>query len=87
MNLPLCLSICPSIYLPINISVSLFTCFIRFTLRKLIWTILILRYASRVKLITNDAQKNQDNKEIARLKSVIAKLKAGESVAEEEEAS
>lgn len=28
------------------------------------------RYASRVKLITNDAQKNSDNKEIARLKNV-----------------
>lgn len=27
-------------------------------------------YASRVKLITNDASKNADNKEIARLKSV-----------------
>ena len=29
-----------------------------------------LRYASRVKLITNDASKNSDNKEIARLKGV-----------------
>ena len=28
------------------------------------------RYASRVKLITNDASKNSDNKEIARLKAV-----------------
>ncbi len=28
------------------------------------------RYASRVKLITNDAQKNSENKEIARLKAV-----------------
>ena len=28
------------------------------------------RYASRVKLITNDAQKNSENKEIARLKGV-----------------
>lgn len=28
------------------------------------------RYASRVKLITNDAQKNAENKEIAKLKSV-----------------
>lgn len=38
------------------------------------------RYASRVKLITNDAQKNQDNKEVARLKGIITKLKAGESL-------
>ena len=30
------------------------------------------RYASRVKLITNDAQKNADNKEISRLKNVRA---------------
>ena len=30
----------------------------------------IYRYASRVKLITNDAQKNADNKEINRLKGV-----------------
>lgn len=28
------------------------------------------RYASRVKLITNDAQKNAENKEISKLKSV-----------------
>ena len=40
------------------------------------WTIIIkivstiYRYASRVKLITNDATKNSDNKEIAKLKSV-----------------
>lgn len=31
-------------------------------------TVISLTYASRVKLITNDAQKNADNKEIARLK-------------------
>ena len=42
------------------------------------------RYASRVKLITNDASKNADNKEISRLKSLIAKMKKGETVAEEE---
>ena len=30
----------------------------------------LYRYASRVKLITNDAQKNSENKEIARLKGV-----------------
>lgn len=32
------------------------------------------RYASRVKLITNDAQKNSDSKEIARLKAVSSHL-------------
>ena len=42
------------------------------------------RYASRVKLITNDASKNADNKEIARLKGIIAKMKKGDAVAEEE---
>ena len=46
-------------------------------------TITSLTYASRVKLITNDASKNADNKEIARLKGVIAKLKKGENVDEE----
>ena len=45
---------------------------------------LFSRYASRVKLITNDASKNADNKEISRLKSLIAKMKKGETVAEEE---
>uniref|UniRef100_A0A7M5X8X7 Kinesin motor domain-containing protein n=1 Tax=Clytia hemisphaerica TaxID=252671 RepID=A0A7M5X8X7_9CNID len=43
-------------------------------------TITSLTYASRVKLITNDASKNSDNKEIARLKGIIAKMKKGESV-------
>ena len=43
----------------------------------------ILRYASRVKLITNSASKNAESKEISRLKDVIAKLKKG-GVAEEE---
>lgn len=43
-------------------------------------TITSLTYASRVKLITNDAQKNADNKEINRLKGIIAKLKKGETV-------
>ncbi|XP_065179475.1 uncharacterized protein LOC135809954 [Sycon ciliatum] len=47
-------------------------------------TIVSLTYASRVKLITNDASKNADNKEIARLKSVISKLKKGEDVEEED---
>ncbi|XP_005111503.1 myosin-2 heavy chain [Aplysia californica] len=48
-------------------------------------TVISLTYASRVKLITNDASKNADNKEIARLKAVISKLKRGEAVAGEEE--
>lgn len=43
-------------------------------------TITSLTYASRVKLITNDAQKNADNKEINKLKGIIAKLKRGENV-------
>ncbi|KAI8507762.1 hypothetical protein Bbelb_140020 [Branchiostoma belcheri] len=47
-------------------------------------TVISLTYASRVKLITNDAQKNADNKEITRLKGIIAKLKAGENVDEED---
>ncbi|XP_052283631.1 restin homolog isoform X2 [Dreissena polymorpha] len=48
-------------------------------------TVISLTYASRVKLITNDASKNADNKEIARLKNVIAKLKKGEAVEEDVE--
>ncbi|KAK3604681.1 hypothetical protein CHS0354_009292 [Potamilus streckersoni] len=47
-------------------------------------TVISLTYASRVKLITNDASKNADNKEIAKLKAIIAKLKQGEHVADEE---
>ncbi|OWF39036.1 myosin-1B-like [Mizuhopecten yessoensis] len=47
-------------------------------------TIISLMYASRVKLITNDASKNADNKEISKLKSIIAKLKKGEDVEEVE---
>ena len=46
-------------------------------------TVISLTYASRVKLITNDASKNADNKEIARLKGIIAKLKIGENVEED----
>ncbi|XP_074649983.1 uncharacterized protein LOC141905115 [Tubulanus polymorphus] len=46
-------------------------------------TVISLTYASRVKLITNDASKNADNKEIARLKGIIDKMKKGESVDEE----
>ena len=47
-------------------------------------TVVSLTYASRVKLITNDAQKNSDNKEITRLKGIIKKLQSGESLAPEE---
>ena len=47
-------------------------------------TVVSLTYAARVKLITNDASKNADNKEITRLKGVIAKLRKGETVGEEE---
>ncbi|XP_071794114.1 uncharacterized protein [Asterias amurensis] len=48
-------------------------------------TVVSLTYASRVKLITNDASKNADNKEIARLKEIIAKMKKGEAVEEDVE--
>jgi len=40
-------------------------------------TLTSLLYASRVKLITNDASKSVDNEEISRLKNVIKDLKAG----------
>mmetsp|Transcript_29919 Transcript_29919/g.69186 ORF Transcript_29919/g.69186 Transcript_29919/m.69186 type:complete len:1476 (-) Transcript_29919:369-4796(-) len=36
-----------------------------------------LLYASRVKLITNSAEKEKESKEISRLKAIIEKLKAG----------
>lgn len=36
-----------------------------------------LVYASRVKLITNNANKNSDSEEVARLKAIIRQLKAG----------
>lgn len=42
------------------------------------------RYASRVKLITNDASKNADSREVARLRSIISKLKSGENIEEDE---
>lgn len=47
-------------------------------------TVISLTYASRVKLITNDASKNADNKEIHRLKALISKLKKGETVDDDE---
>ena len=47
-------------------------------------TVISLTYAARVKLITNDASKNADNKEIARLKAIIARLRKGEDVGEDD---
>jgi glutathione peroxidase-family protein len=45
-------------------------------------TLTSLQYAARVKLITNDASKNNESKEIARLQEIIKKLKAGQVVEE-----
>ncbi|XP_015242869.1 PREDICTED: kinesin-like calmodulin-binding protein isoform X1 [Cyprinodon variegatus] len=45
-------------------------------------TITSLIYATRVKAITNNAQRNVDSKEIAQLKEVIMKLKSGQTVEE-----
>ncbi|KAF0719548.1 Aste57867_962 [Aphanomyces stellatus] len=39
-----------------------------------------LSYAPRVKLITNQANKNSDTKEVAKLKQIIKQLKAGHDV-------
>ena len=44
-----------------------------------------MQYAQRVKLITNDANKNSDSEEVSRLKRIIADLKAGRSADGEEE--
>ncbi|KAG7257537.1 hypothetical protein CRUP_010351 [Coryphaenoides rupestris] len=41
-------------------------------------------YATRVKAITNHAQRNLESKEIAQLKEVIMKLKSGQGVEEED---
>ena len=46
-------------------------------------TVTSLTYAARVKEIKNNASKNADTKEVARLKDLIAKYKAGETVDEE----
>eukprot|EP01059_Diplonema_ambulator_P013361 TRINITY_DN23897_c0_g1_i1.p1 TRINITY_DN23897_c0_g1~~TRINITY_DN23897_c0_g1_i1.p1 ORF type:complete len:278 (+),score=80.43 TRINITY_DN23897_c0_g1_i1:30-836(+) len=46
-------------------------------------TVNTLAYAARTKLITNDASKAVESKEIARLKAIIAKLKAGDAVDED----
>ncbi|KAK0148372.1 Kinesin-like protein KIN-14I [Merluccius polli] len=47
-------------------------------------TLTSLIYATRVKAITNHAQKNLESKEIAQLKEVIVKLKSGQTVEEED---
>ena len=47
-------------------------------------TLTSLAYAARVKLITNDASKNQESKEIARLKEQIKQLKAGATLEDED---
>eukprot|EP00163_Fabomonas_tropica_P001958 TRINITY_DN11459_c0_g1_i1.p1 TRINITY_DN11459_c0_g1~~TRINITY_DN11459_c0_g1_i1.p1 ORF type:complete len:1569 (-),score=597.25 TRINITY_DN11459_c0_g1_i1:127-4833(-) len=47
---------------------------------------LSMSYAQRVKMITNDASKNVENKEVQKLKAVIAKLrKAGAVIPEEDD--
>ncbi|KTG44547.1 hypothetical protein cypCar_00006709, partial [Cyprinus carpio] len=46
-------------------------------------TLTSLIYATRVKAITNNAQRNVDSKEIAQLKEVILKLKSGQPVEED----
>merc|ERR1712178_545415 len=43
-----------------------------------------LTYAQRVKLITNDASKNAESKEVNRLKQIIKKLRAGGNVEDAE---
>uniref|UniRef100_A0A3B4AQV1 Kinesin-like protein n=1 Tax=Periophthalmus magnuspinnatus TaxID=409849 RepID=A0A3B4AQV1_9GOBI len=44
----------------------------------------LTQYATRVKAITNNAQRFVDSKEIAHLKEIISKLKAGQTVEEED---
>ncbi|CAM9915280.1 unnamed protein product, partial [Choristocarpus tenellus] len=43
-------------------------------------TLTALLYAARVKLIVNDANKQQDGEEVSRLKAIIQKLKRGEEI-------
>lgn len=47
-------------------------------------TLTSLIYATRVKAITNNAQRVVDSKEIAHLKEIITKLKSGQTVEEED---
>ncbi len=42
-----------------------------------------LTYASRVKLITNNANKNAESEEVAKLKRIIKQLKSGVAVVED----
>uniref|UniRef100_A0A3B4XRC1 Kinesin-like protein n=1 Tax=Seriola lalandi dorsalis TaxID=1841481 RepID=A0A3B4XRC1_SERLL len=44
----------------------------------------LTQYATRVKAITNNAQRNVESKEIAQLKEVINKLRSGQTVEEED---
>ncbi|XP_036382699.1 kinesin-like protein KIN-14E [Megalops cyprinoides] len=46
-------------------------------------TLTSLAYATRVKAITNNAQRNWESKEIAHLKEIILKLKSGQPMEEE----
>merc|ERR1719198_2727902 len=46
-------------------------------------TLTSLAYAARVKLITNDAAKNEENKEVHRLKDQLKAIKAGELSADD----
>ena len=47
-------------------------------------TVTSLTFAARVKLITNDAQKSSDSKEVARLKGMVRRLQAGETLGADE---
>ncbi|GAA6220911.1 kinesin-like protein KIN-14I isoform X1 [Lates japonicus] len=47
-------------------------------------TLTSLIYATRVKAITNNAQRNVESKEIAQLKELIMKLRSGQTVEEED---
>ncbi|XP_068167604.1 uncharacterized protein si:dkey-96l17.6 [Antennarius striatus] len=47
-------------------------------------TLTSLNYATRVKAITNNVQRNVDSKEIAKLKEVIVKLRSGQTVEEDD---
>ncbi|XP_034025701.1 kinesin-like protein KIN-14I isoform X2 [Thalassophryne amazonica] len=47
-------------------------------------TLTSLIYATRVKAITNNAQRNVESKEIAQLKEMIMKLRSGQTVEEED---
>jgi len=49
-------------------------------------TVNALKYAQRAKMIQNKADKSSDSAEVAKLKEIIRKLKAGEDVGEEDEA-